>query len=194
MRIPILLCIAGVLAAGCYSSDDLIGGDGSVTPDAAPDAHPDTVVPDVPADPVPPDVGPDIVPPDVAPDPWVDPDPDPPPDPWPDVPPDVVDAEVPPGGIVGDGCSSWRDCTGMPSSGADCWFDIMGVARFPGGYCTATCGAEWECGPEGDCVDAMFVTLCLRNCTTDGDCRTVEGYSCMDLPFVGGGPYCLPLG
>ncbi|MBW2260847.1 MAG: hypothetical protein JRG91_02655 [Deltaproteobacteria bacterium] len=191
MRILTSSCIVSVLAAmGCYSSADHIGGDGSGTPDVAPEVSPDTITPDVPPDLVPPDV----VPPDVPPDPWIDPDPDASPDVWPDVPPDVADAEAPPGGIVGDGCSGWYDCTGMPSSSADCWFDIMGFARFPGGYCSASCGSDWECGLEGECVDVVFITMCLRTCDYEEDCRTSEGYSCMELPFVGGGPYCLPTG
>ena len=159
-----------------------------------PDAYPDSIPPYVGPDVVPPDVPPDYVPPDVAPDPWIDPDPDPPPDVWPDMPPDVVDVDVAPGGIVGDGCSSWRDCTGMPTTSADCWFDIMGFARFPGGYCSAYCSSDRECGLEGECVDVIFITLCLRTCDYDEDCRTSEGYACMELPFVGGGPYCLPTG
>jgi len=191
---PTCLCIVSLLAAGCYSSDDLIGGDGSTTPDAAPDVPAETVPPDAIPDPVPPDMVPDVVPPDAVPDPPMDPPPDPTTDPWPDVPPDVVDVDVPPGGIVGDACSSWRDCSGMPTSSADCWFDIMGVARFPGGYCTASCTADRECGIEGECVDVMFITLCLRTCVDDGDCRADEGYRCMEIPFVPSGLYCLPLG
>jgi hypothetical protein len=43
-------------------------------------------------------------------------------------------------------------------------------------------------------VDLSFVSLCLRTCEGDGDCRSSEGYACMEMPWVGGGPYCLPTG
>jgi hypothetical protein len=136
------LAAVAMLASGCYSSSDKLTSDGRDTPDAPPDADADTDVPwpDVPPDTVWPDVPPDTVWPDVPPD--VDPDP-----PWPDVPPDVppdpTDPDVPPGGIVGDACTSWSDCTGMPSPSADCWWDILGYLRFPGGYCSADCYADW---------------------------------------------------
>lgn len=181
------VALAALLAAGCYSSrDDLTGGDTRDAPDVPPEITPDTPWPDVPPD-VPPDVYPDT--------PWPDVPPDIPPDePWPDVPPDPTEPDAPPGGIVGDACSSWYECRGMPTPEADCWWDIMGYLRFPGGYCSAYCSSDWECGTEGDCVDLMFITMCLRTCDYIEDCRESEGYDCMDLPFVGGGPYCLPTG
>jgi hypothetical protein len=43
-------------------------------------------------------------------------------------------------------------------------------------------------------VDVMLEQLCLRLCTDPDECRTAEGYDCMELPFFGGGPYCLPSG
>lgn len=182
--VPVAFCT--LVMTGCYSSSDTITGrDTTVTPDAPPDTTPPDATPDT----TPPDVVPDAIPPDVS--------PDSPPDIHPDPPPEVVDADVvdaPPAGIVGDACSSRRDCSGMPTSSADCWHDIMGFLSFPGGYCSADCYADWECGPEGECVDLSFISLCLRTCEYVEDCRESDGYDCYDMPWVGGGPYCLPTG
>jgi len=184
--------LASVLAYGCYSSSDqLSGGDGVDAPDAPVDTVYDVPYPDLPSDPP----GPDVV----TDSPWPDTPEDVPADtPWPDVPwdvpPDPADPDVMPGGIVGDGCSSWYDCTGMPTPGAECWTDIMGFLSFPGGYCSANCSSSWECGTLGECVDLSFISLCLRTCDYVEDCRETEGYDCMDMPFVGGGPFCLPTG
>jgi hypothetical protein len=70
----------------------------------------------------------------------------------------------------------------------------MGYILFPGGYCSAVCTSDPECGPLGDCVNVMDLgRYCLRRCTwTSEECRTAEGYECSLL--VGGPdqPYCVP--
>ena len=48
----------------------------------------------------------------------------------------------------------------------------------PGGYCTSACGATG--GPcDGACVESVRAgELCMKACTSDGDCRREEGYVC----------------
>jgi len=146
-----------------------------VPPDAIPDPTPDVV----------PDSTPDIVSPDVTPDST--------PDPTPDVTPDVV-PDTTSAGYVGDPCSSPTSCTQVPGSGRACLTDLFGMISFPGGYCSADCTSDTDCGTIGDCVDFYgYGSYCLRPCTAPSDCRTSEGYSCSPIP---GGPttptYCLP--
>ena len=94
-------------------------------------------------------------------------------------------------GMTGDGCEEADDCFGVPSDERYCMVDLGGYVRFPGGYCTAHCRSSDECGPEADCVDVMFDTLCLRRCSYDDACRMDEGYICRNLPMTPE-TYCVP--
>jgi hypothetical protein len=131
-----------------------------------------------------------------------------------DLPPDTTDmpsevpTEVPPdlsdvtettgddggggGGVVGDPCYSATQCGGVPGAGVTCLTSIMGYITFPGGYCSAVCTSDADCGPEGACVNLSDLgRYCLKRCTSGADCRTSEGYDCV---VVTGAPgtYCLP--
>jgi hypothetical protein len=92
---------------------------------------------------------------------------------------------------VGQGCIEDRDCSGIPSPERTCLTDLMGFT-FPGGYCSARCTSSEDCGPGATCVDIMVEQLCFKDCRGDDDCRVDEGYACMEMPYIGGGPYCLP--
>jgi hypothetical protein len=95
--------------------------------------------------------------------------------------------------MVGDRCTGDGDCAGVPSPEATCMSDFMGYVELPGGYCSAPCTSGSDCGPLGDCVDFFgYGAYCLRACSTPGECRTAEGYSCSELPAGLGGPYCIP--
>lgn len=97
---------------------------------------------------------------------------------------------------VGEACEAATDCGGVPSPAPNCMTDIMGYVEFPGGYCSADCTSDDECGEtgEGTCINAYIMTLCLKNCTESSECRTSEGYDCGELPSMLGieGMFCLP--
>ena len=57
-----------------------------------------------------------------------------------------------------DGCAGLF-CAPVPANAA-------GVT----GVCSATCAAESQCGPGGNCVRAGEQQFCLANCDTDEDC------------------------
>jgi hypothetical protein len=182
--VPILLVL--LLAGwGCGSSVDSEGDTGTDTDapsdstDMGPDRPPDTT----------PDTGPEVTP-DTGPDTVPDTGPDGGPDGGMDTGPDTG-----PSGEVGDPCTTDGDCGLVPSSGVTCLRDIYGAITFPGGYCSATdCTSDTDCGTVGECVDFMgYAAYCLRTCTTDGDCRISEGYSCTTVPgSSSGATYCLP--
>ena len=80
----------------------------------------------------------------------------------------------------GDPCTSFADCA--PSSACS-----DNPFASPGGYCVTidcTFADDSTCAPAGDgvCVDSdPFVGapgICLDRCTSAGDCRTGDGYTC----------------
>jgi hypothetical protein len=98
------------------------------------------------------------------------------------------------GGATGAACAGAEDCAELPGPGATCLTTFMRFS-LPGGYCTVRdCTTSDECGPGGECVRLMRTSYCLRTCTGDTECRMDEGYICQELPYMGGGPYCLPAG
>lgn len=121
--------------------------------------------------------------------------PDPTTEPPDDVPTDSVeDSDAWGDGEVGDPCTLDTDCGGVPSAAPNCLEDIFGMITFPGGYCSADCTSDDDCGPDGDCIDAVIMSLCLKTCTSGSDCRESEGYTCDALPDMLGipGDFCLP--
>jgi hypothetical protein len=85
------------------------------------------------------------------------------------------------------------DCAMVPGDARQCMTDFMGFVTFPGGYCTASCTGDRDCGPGASCVDMLMDRLCLKDCSGDDECRTDEGYVCNMLPYIGGGPFCIPI-
>ena len=106
----------------------------------------------------------------------------------PDTPADVP---VEPGsGAVGDACASASDCGG---TAPNCMTDIYGMITFPNGYCSGDCLTDADCGDGGTCFDVMgYMQFCMKDCEDNSDCRESEGYSCSEVPYIGGGPFCLP--
>ncbi len=96
-------------------------------------------------------------------------------------------------GVVGDSCATQDDCGGIPSASPNCMTDIYGMITFPNGYCSADCITDADCGAGSTCFDVMgFMQFCMKDCTDRTDCREDEGYSCSEVPYIGGGPFCLP--
>jgi hypothetical protein len=190
-----LLAASLLVLAGCGSSVSAEGdGDEDTTsdmtdmgtdsgPDATPDATPDGT-PDGPGPDATPDGTPDGPIPDGTPD-----------GPIPDGPgPDATPDGPAPTGAVGDPCRDPSMCTDVPATGRDCLTDIGGMLSFPGGYCSANCTSDSDCGTGGECVDLFgYMAYCLKTCTSPGECRTTEGYTCTTIPgTTGGDTYCLP--
>ncbi len=104
-------------------------------------------------------------------------------------------------GAVGSACASDADCT--EPAGSTC-YTMVGSGgfgfTFPGGSCSAMCtpgSGSSECGAGADCFSVGFggfgSAFCAKTCTSDADCRTDDGYSCMAPPFGGGSTmYCMP--
>ena len=116
-------------------------------------------------------------------------------DPIPDPVLDVVaddGPEEPETGIVGDPCYTTAQCENVPGAGRLCMTSLMGYVTFPGGYCSASCTDDGDCGPQGDCVNlADLGNYCLKRCDMFGsDCRTAETYECTTL--MSEQTYCLP--
>jgi hypothetical protein len=158
------IAIAALMLAGCYTS-------------TMSDGHSDYTLVDVQ----------ELSEPgvDTAPEPAREPEPEE------DVPPEP-DPEPIPENCVGDPCYWSSECDGVPAGGRVCLTSLMGYVDFPGGYCSAVCTADSECGPDGECKNIMDLgQFCLKRCEASSDCRTPEGYTCSYLPTETG-LYCLP--
>ena len=106
--------------------------------------------------------------------------------------PETVDDGGATGGLVGDACYSATQCGGVPGAGVTCLTSIMGYITFPGGYCSAVCTSDMDCGSSGACVNLNDLgRYCLKRCTSAGDCRTSESYTC-DVVTGAPGTYCIP--
>lgn len=67
---------------------------------------------------------------------------------------------------------------GVCSANAECATGLCDTAS-PGGYCTAQCTTDSQCGSNGKCLAGTKSSLCLAKCTSSSYCRT--GYSCVQL-------------
>jgi hypothetical protein len=164
--VPVLVLL---LSAGCGSSIKS-SGEADAT--------------DTPSEPGP-DISIDLPPTDAIPDPVTDTG-------TPDIGVDTAPGE----GVVGDPCTDASNCMGVPTGGRTCLITVpMGGGyelNFPGGYCSGDCMGPGDCGPGGDCVDFWGYGVCLKSCTSDGECRTAEGYVCYSIPYVTTETYCVP--
>ncbi len=175
-RIPIIWALAFVM--GCQGSSKNVEGDVSTdttpdttldaAPDTALDAQPDTAL-DGTADPLDDDVTVEDAPPDAT----------------LDTEPDTSSDVLPDGasfGQVGDPCDGPEDCLGVP--GLESCLTVVpygtyGYIEYPGGYCTADCLTDDDCGDGALCVGSMGgMAICLVTCVTNADCREDEGYVC----------------
>lgn len=80
---------------------------------------------------------------------------------------------------IGDSCQTAVDCSITGDRVCD--------RAQPGGSCIIFGCDEGTCPPEAACVrwrpsesDLEF-NACMRRCTSNGDCRTDEGYACLNV-------------
>lgn len=73
---------------------------------------------------------------------------------------------------VGRSCTSNDDCGPL-----SCLFQDAG---WPGGYCSAACLNDISCMGRSLCIEHDSKQLCLKTCASDDDCRTSEGYTCVE--------------
>lgn len=92
--------------------------------------------------------------------------------------------------VAGRECQADADCGGRAMSCAS----MIGGAAAPGGYCSAGCSENADCGEEGVCIGglgAAFASLlgetgvCYRACVDSSSCRT--GYVCGQPASAAGG-------
>ena len=105
------------------------------------------------------------------------------------------DAGAGKGGALGSACTANSDCT---NANGKCVTSLC-ILPIPGGYCSAHCTNDRQCGTNGACPFAGAVGLakaflpdagaladsasvCVKKCTSDADCRT--GYVCQALPQI----------
>jgi hypothetical protein len=83
-----------------------------------------------------------------------------------------------PDAVAGSACATDAECAGvmgacaseLPAAGG-------GSVATPGGYCTAACEVNLDCGSTGAvCVQTRGGARCFKTCATMADCR--EGYVC----------------
>jgi hypothetical protein len=89
---------------------------------------------------------------------------------------------VPGGGATGQACTANTECTANHHD--PLCLDVVNFPQFPGGYCSAFCSdSAQDCSAGDVCYAGLGVSkhgVCLHACTTDSDCRTAEGYACVD--------------
>lgn len=113
--------------------------------------------------------------------------------------PDNVVSDQPSGSTIGKPCTKDSDCGSQPNrcipEGAQPSFPFPNTTGNgpPGGYCTQACFVGSNSCPKGsDCyVPGAASGVCLKQCTSDKDCRPKEGYACQ---FEAGSntKFCMP--
>lgn len=88
-------------------------------------------------------------------------------------------------GVAGRACKRDADCPGGRCSAVLHIVSLDDGVAAPGGYCTASCESDSDCGAEGICsVPAGELEgECLVRCTAADACR--EGYLCTGLVQLG---------
>jgi hypothetical protein len=64
------------------------------------------------------------------------------------------------------------------SACGECDAELLCIPDVPGGYCTAECATDADCGAGGACVE----NVCYRECDADADCR--PSYACVNAGDV----------
>lgn len=84
-------------------------------------------------------------------------------------------------GALGAACRSEADCTKVakdPVCFREYLLNSPVLQRTPGGYCSAHCERNADCGPLGRCVDLWLAgRVCMARCNQSGICRA--GYACL---------------
>jgi hypothetical protein len=104
---------------------------------------------------------------------------------------------------AGAACRTANTCTGQAPTCQTMLLLLGQEIPFPGGYCSAPCQNNVECGPTGECpvseslkglssiplitpeiratLEAAIPSHCYERCTTDSQCRTEDGYRCATI-------------
>lgn len=106
--------------------------------------------------------------------------------------PQSVDPAAAPTSSIGIACLADSDCAAPATKCVkSVSVPLAGDIVLPGGHCTLPCATDAECGAGASCPLAMAaaflpeVAQCLKQCTSNADCR--EGYTCGSLSFGGFG-------
>ena len=91
-----------------------------------------------------------------------------------------------PDDVAGQPCETDDDCEGGRCADSLQLVDGQEALPASGGYCTASCVNDGECGQGAECVVPARGRdgTCIAGCSTDADCR--EGYVCVGAVMVGG--------
>jgi hypothetical protein len=104
---------------------------------------------------------------------------------------------------AGAACRTANTCMGEAPS-CQTMLSLLGQQiPFPGGYCSAACKNNIECGPTAECpvgeslktltasplipaefrgtIEAAAPSHCYERCTMDSQCRVAEGYRCTSI-------------
>ena len=74
---------------------------------------------------------------------------------------------------TGESCGNHGVCNGGLCVKSD---------EFRGGYCSATCGNQFQtCEPGSTCIEQSGNAICLTSCDDASDCREDEGYTCRKI-------------
>ncbi len=81
-----------------------------------------------------------------------------------------------PTSVTGEACTSEEECGSL----GDQSVCLPDGAPFAGGYCTASCESDADCGADAKCLFDLytFTTLCMASCEDATDCR--DGYPCIE--------------
>lgn len=106
---------------------------------------------------------------------------------------DLAASRTIPAGGVGAACTATTDCTEGKGERV-CWRDTLlnnpKGTRTPGGYCSASCTRDTDCGANNYCVSfaPMGGLFCVAGCSDPSTCRKSD-YLCTYLDTVNA---CLP--
>ncbi|HJL18689.1 MAG TPA: hypothetical protein RMH99_23710 [Sandaracinaceae bacterium LLY-WYZ-13_1] len=70
----------------------------------------------------------------------------------------------------------------------ECYIDsrCLTTTEWPGGYCAQSCDSDEGC-PDGSVCTEEEGGICVVSCAGDTECRSEEGYTCMELEARGAG-------
>lgn len=103
----------------------------------------------------------------------------------------VVAAALAACAIAAAGCSVSSDVSrelgALCEESDDCDDRCLTGDRYPGGFCSVTCGNDADCPSGAACVDREG-GVCLYECARPADCAFLgEDWSCRTQPRPGGG-------
>lgn len=93
--------------------------------------------------------------------------------------------------LVALGCSNAVGNDGDQVGGpclvnSQCYIDSVCLDAWPGGYCAQACDSTEDC-PDGSVCTDQGTGYCLVECASDAECRSEEGYACLERPARGAG-------